>query len=250
MSIVLRRGSVAFALLVLFGALPAFAQYQTPTVDGTVSAGEYAQSSGDWSMTWDATYLYVAKTNVTAGNGIVLYFDLDPRPTPAAGTDANGNLLGHPEPWSTALTTFAPVLPFRADARSRTGASSGDLRTRDGAGAWSNITTSSSDVMTVVAGTTQEVRIRWAAMLGSLTGPPAAFNWIGFEIRSNGGMTEAASVMPAVNPGIGNAVMPYFFNVASTADGTSSNVFATVQSTWKAPPTAMQVPPRCVTRSA
>lgn len=233
MSTILRRCSVAFALLLVWGALPALAQYQTPVIDGTVSAGEYAQTSGDWSMTWDATYLYVAKTNVTTGNGLALYFDLDPRPTPAAGTNANGNLTGHTDPWSPSVTPFAPNLPFRADARSLTGASTADLRTRDGSGAWTNITTNSNDVMTVVAGTTQEVRLRWAAMLGSLSGPPASFNWLGFEIWSNGGMTEAVSVMPAGNPGNGNTFMPYSLNVASTGNGTSSNVFATLQSTWK-----------------
>lgn len=233
MSIILRRRSLALALLLICGAIPALAQYQTPAVDGTVSAGEYAQTSGDWSVTWDATYLYVAKTNVTTGHGIALYFDLDPRPTPAAGTDANGNLTGHTDPWSPSVTMFPPNLPFRADARSLTGASTGDLRTRDGSGAWTNITTNSNDVMTVVAGTTQEVRLRWAAMLGSLSGPPASFNWLGFEIWSNGGMTEAASVVPAGNPGNGNTLMPYFFHVANTGDGTSSDGFATVQSTWK-----------------
>ena len=50
MSIILRRCSVALALLFIFVALPAFAQYQTPTLDGTVTAGEYAQTSGVRSL--------------------------------------------------------------------------------------------------------------------------------------------------------------------------------------------------------
>lgn len=233
MSTTLRACSVAIALLLVWGALPALAQYQTPVLDGAVGASEYAQSSGDWSMTWDATFLYVAKTNVTSGNGLAIYIDVDPRSTPAAGTDANGNLSGRNDMWNAAMAGLAPNLPFRADARSLTGGSGAEVRSRDGAGAWASASSTPTDVMTVVLGTTQEVRIRWGAMLASLSAPPASFNWLGFEIRNNGGMTEAASTMPAANPGGGNPLMPYFFHVAATGDGTSSNPFGTVQSTWK-----------------
>ncbi|HKR67148.1 MAG TPA: right-handed parallel beta-helix repeat-containing protein, partial [Thermoanaerobaculia bacterium] len=203
-------------------------------MNGTIAEGEYAHSSGDWSMTWDATYLYVAKANVTSGNGLVIYLDVDPRPTPAAGTNANGNLNGQNDQWMSSITGFAPDLPFRGDARSLTGAGGiAELRTRDGSGGWTNVSTDGADVTTAVSGTNHEVRIRWGAMLGSLSAPPTSFNWLGFEIRDAAGMTEGINTRPSANPGVGNSRMPYLLTVANTGNGTSSDPFATIQSTWK-----------------
>jgi hypothetical protein len=220
-------------LVLLFAATGAFAQYQTPVLDGDTT-GEYAYSSGDWSMTWDATYLYIAKANVANGRGIAVYVDIDPRSTPRSGTAANGNVVSNSDKWGAATNGFASGLPFRADARSLTGNGFADLRTRDGSGGWTNVTTSATDVSTFATGSTHEIRIRWAAMPG-LTGPPAAFNWYGYELEPGpADQMFEKNPSPAGNPSdvISAPLLPYFFSVSSTANGAASNPFETQQSTW------------------
>ena len=216
------RCLLLFALFFLVGTA-ASAQLPTPVtdgaaapvVDGTISTGEYPHSSGDWYMTWDATYLYVAKANVgnAGGNVVVVYLDVDPMSTPTAGSNANGNLTAHPD--ESGPSSLAPNLPFRGDARSLTGSSTADLRTRDGSGTWTNLTTNSTDVMTFVSGSTHEIRIRWEATMSGATGVPASFNWLAYEIMYMPPMAAAQNTMPSANPIGPTTVMPYFFNIAS-----------------------------------
>ena len=65
-------------------------QFNTPTVNGSISGGEYGShlegdnmltsDSAEWYMTWDANNLYVGIKNVSigGGNAAVMYFDIDP----------------------------------------------------------------------------------------------------------------------------------------------------------------------------
>src|ERR1051326_4950413 len=229
-----KRFCAAAVALFAFLALPLFAQYQTPTLDGSVSGGEYANSSGNWSMTWDATYLYVANSAVDASNDtMIVYLDVDPLSTPGGGTSSNGNLTGQ------AYASSTPSLPFRADARAMvicgvcdTGATS--LSSRDGSGGWGADNTSSSDITVARSGTVVEMRIRWASLPG-LSGVPPSFAWLGFLFNVNNTGHGAHDPMPAANP-TSNASSPsdnYFYNIASTADGSSTNSFSVQQSTWR-----------------
>jgi hypothetical protein len=215
----IKRGlvSIAFAL----AAIPAFAQYQTPVVDGTVNVGEYAHANGNWSMTWDATYLYIAKTNIANTSfSVIVYLDTDPVSTPTAGTNANGNFQSY------GVDTVGDFkLPFRADARVTTIAGSQDLRTRDGSGGWSTANSDPGDLTAAQQGTTREIRIRWAAIPG-LASIPSTFNWMGFEYES--GVT-ILDTMPAGNLfGFQN----HMYAVASTADGAASDPFGDQQSVY------------------
>jgi hypothetical protein len=213
------------SLSVLIVASVASAQYQTPTLDGTVSPGEYASSSGTWSVTWDATYLYVANTAVDGA--LIVYLDIDPRSTPNAGSNANGNLTSN----SDAAPEGLPLsfgLPFRADARAYV-ASGNSLRTRDGSGGWTNETTSSADIDSATSGGTKEIRIHWAAMPG-LSGAPSAFRWLGFDLMEVATMSQTSDPMPAANTA--GQTVRYFLDVANTGDGSSTNPFLVRHSTW------------------
>ena len=216
----------------LFSAPSLFAQYQTPIVDGTINVGEYANTNGFWSMTWDATYLYVAHADYDPTNDtMVVYADGNPLSTPGGGTASHGNLTG------TADIGITPELPFRADVRAarHCGACGGvaSLRTRDGAGSWTGDNTDMNDVTTATNGATIEMRIRWAAIPG-LSGVPSSFAWLGYLI-DNESATTVREPAPAANPtGTGSApALPYFFAIASTADGAATNPFSVRQSTWR-----------------
>ena len=207
------RPAALIALLLL--ATPAFAQYQTPAVDGTVSPGEYANSSGNYSMTWNATYLYVGVQNIAnASDDVAIYLDIDPLSTPGGGTNANGNLSGYPD---DAITVN---LPFRADTRILATNAAGEIRLRDGSGGWGTANASGTDILVVSGSGQRELRIRWGALPG-LGAPPASFTWLGFLL---GGAILDPMPGPSQN---------YFFNVTSTADGALTNPFSVQQSTWR-----------------
>ena len=211
-------------------AVSASAQFQSPAVDGVINPGEYAHSSGNWSVTWDETYLYVARANVSPS---ILHLDVDPLSSPTAGTGADGSRVapgGEDAPGGSALPSFP--LPFRSDVRIfvRTGYAS--LATRDGSGGWVDAGTAAdpNDVM-VAEGAGREVRIRWEALAG-LTGRPDAFRWLGSALEPAAAVTSMTDPAPAGNPG-GTGAQPYFFSVASTDDPTATDPFAVRESTWR-----------------
>ena len=214
------RGVAAALLLCALALTMSGQQFQTPTVDGTITGGEYMHSSGNWSMTWDETYLYIGKSS--SGGSTIVYLDIDPRDTPTAGTNANGQRLGNRDYANAAdLVGHQPTLPFRADVRVR-GGSASSLRSRDGAGGWAAEVTSTDDILTVSAGASREIRIRWAALPG-LTGRPLAFRWLGYDLLP-GGMDDFtfSDPMPTFNS---SASTRFYFNVASTMDVSGSNPF-------------------------
>jgi len=220
----------ATVLCLALAALPAAAQYQTPTVDGTVGAGEYANHSGDWSMTWDATYLYIAKTNfISPDHTLLVYLDTDPLSTPTAGTHSNGNLT------SPGDHEINPALPFRADARAYIARNlTTSLRTRDGSGSWTAANTDSNDVSSAVNGSTGEMRIRWGAIPG-LSGVPSSFAWLAYTVDEDLSPDSVNATIPSSNP-TGSTANPsyiYYYTIFSTANGTSTNPFVGQQSTWQ-----------------
>ena len=72
-----------FALLLTFlASVPAWGQWATPTIDGSIGSGEYgnnnqlnnAGNTGQtWYMTWDSNNLYVAITNANLSEAAVIY---------------------------------------------------------------------------------------------------------------------------------------------------------------------------------
>ena len=216
------------ALVWLAVAMPVFAQYQTPALDGTVTGGEYANTSGDWSMTWDATHLFVAKQNLDVdGVALVVYVDIDPLSTPTGGTVTNGSITGATD------ATVTPALPFRADARGYAdlSGSAHDIRSRDGAGGWGAANGSGSDITAVKVSSTVEMSIRWDALPG-LGGVPSSFRWLAYEIFDNGAIGTANPV-PAANPTGTTPNDRYYHSITSTANGGATNPFSILESNWR-----------------
>lgn len=205
-------------LAVLALALPATAAYQTAVVDGTISPSEYAYSSGNWSVTWDATYLYVAHASTAQ---FVFYVDVDPQTCSVAGTNANGNVTGVGDQLSGSTGTITPALPLRADARALTGSGGDSLNIRDGSGGWT--TAGGSPIASAVGATAREISIRWDSIPG-LTGVPSTFRFLGFEMTDDGsGNAQSSDPLPSVNP-TGTATSPtlsYFYDVDFTLNPTS-----------------------------
>ena len=64
-----RKPSI-FVLVLFLATAPAWAQWATPVIDGAIKPGEYGSNNTvgtdtgqNWSMTWDASNLYVGITN-------------------------------------------------------------------------------------------------------------------------------------------------------------------------------------------
>ena len=236
-----RVSATAFFILSALFTVPSFGQYQTPTVNGTIAVGEYAHSSGNWSVTWDATYLYVAKANLTASNyKFSIYLDTDPLATPGGGANANGNLVGPGEsgPGGAANDPVTVNLPFRADTRiyvdSNTNGST--MQNRNGSGGWTTASTTGSGFLVASNGTTREVRIPWSVVQGGAI--PATFNWLGMEIGATpnpGSVSTIIDPMPPANP-TGTttpAEHRYFFEITSSANGAATNPFSVRNVTWR-----------------
>ncbi|HKR65406.1 MAG TPA: hypothetical protein VJZ00_16860, partial [Thermoanaerobaculia bacterium] len=214
---------MACALFLLALAIPLAAQYQTPEIDGIVNDGEYAHSSGNWSMTWDATYLYIAKSNLadSLNNALIVYVDIDPQSTPTAGTNSNGNTTG-----VTDYSNTPDFLAFRADARILGTLNDPAIGLKNGSGSWGADDTNGSYISQATLGTTRELRIRWEALSGSLT-IPSSFRWFGYESTTGGTISDP---MPAANTTIPTSV-PYAYSIASTANGSSTDPFSVREQT-------------------
>jgi hypothetical protein len=114
---------VLSAILYLCFCIQVFGQFNTPTIDGVISPGEYSVhvdgqnqkntgSEQTWYMTWDNTNLYVAVTNANLSEGAVIYIDHNPLAVPNAGTNSDGTIAA-----INYDNTQIANLPFRADFR-------------------------------------------------------------------------------------------------------------------------------------
>jgi len=131
-----------------------------PVADGTVGAGEYTYTSGDWSMGWDTEAVYVAKTNVTPGNSVAVFFDTDPQSTPTAGATLSERLDPH------AMVRR----PFESDG--------GVIQL--------------STTETVI-----EIRIPWTDL--GVDARPEAFSWLGYEHNGSTGVVSTMPAANAAN---------------------------------------------------
>ncbi len=220
-------------IIVLFGILCALfatqsvnAQFNTPTIDGTISAGEYGvhtngqnqQTNGGqvWYMTWDDANLYVAVTNANLGEAAVLTIDRNPVSPPNGGTDADGtiNALNYD---STAIGT----MPFRADFRAYFKDGYRDYNTANGANGW-NFGAVEFGNYASGAGNIRELAIPWSLITGA--GRPASFLFNAY-LSSGGGFIYGQ--VPSGNSG-GNTPGNWnrYFTVVNTNNTTSTKPFS------------------------
>lgn len=226
------RSFVLFLLATLsISVLPA--QFNTPTLDGTIGAGEYGshvdganqQTSGAvvWYMTWDNAYLYLAATGLDPNNDAVnLYVDANP----ALPVNGNNTFLG-------SLTTEAydqvtTELPFQADYFGFVKTSYNEWKNDDAAGAWGAGTTFAFAV--AVTGTSVEFRVPWTEITGGAR--PASFNWMAFLSYDNAGNNGTFSPVPILNPTGAAGSTPInlwatrYYTVESTDNGTATSPFS------------------------
>lgn len=220
----MRRSSLLYFLLtvtVSFAALPASAQWATPTVDGSIGTGEYGtnnslQNAGNtgqtWYMTWDASNLYVGIVNANLSEGAVIYIS-----TGGAGTTAGFNYDG---------TDFSS-LPFPAQFVTYFKNGYREYRTSSG-GAWSGPTSYAGAYADNSSNSnTREISIPWTAISGS--GIPSSFNFFGY-LTSSGGYVYGEA--PSDNPGafIGtSATYTQYYSVTNTGNGSSTPPFSVEQ---------------------
>lgn len=218
------RATLAGALILLGGVVPATAQFTTPTVDGTIATNEYgihsdganryANGSQTWYVTWDAARLYVAIVGASTTDGAIVYLDVNPIAPINGGTDVNGTIAGQ----LYDNTNFAS-LPFRAERVLYFKDGTRELRSALN-GAWSAPTTSVGEYASV--GLVREFAIPWS----SLGGRPSAFAWFGYLTNAAG---SVYGTMPLENAGgaIGTSVRyERYYIINGTDDGNSTWPFA------------------------
>lgn len=220
-----RRAAVVAAALIACW-MPACAQFNTPSIDGIIQAGEFgnnnqigANTGQTWYMTWDASNLYVGITNATLSEAAVVYIDANPINPPNGGANANGSLAG----FNYDGTDFAS-LPFRAQFVTYFKDGYNEYRNANGSGGWGNQTSYYGAYASNGSGSVREFAIPWSAVTGG--GIPSSFLFFGY-LTSSGGYVYGQ--VPTDNGGafIGtSATYTQYFEVNSTANGASTPPFS------------------------
>lgn len=211
---------VCLLIAVLF-AIPASAQWTTPTIDGTIAPGEYGTNNSlsnagntgqTWYMTWDATNLYVGIVNANLSEGAVLYIS-------AGGSGSTTGFNYDGEEFSSLPFPAQFVTYFKDGYR--------EYRTSSGSG-WSGATAYYGNYASNGSNqNTREVAIPWAGITGG--GIPSSFVFFGF-LTSSGGYIYGQA--PPDNPGafVGtSATATQYYAVTNTGNGTSTPPFSVEQ---------------------
>lgn len=219
-------------LLYIFATTNVFAQFilSAPTRDGSIGASEYgnhtnnfnqwSDGSRTWYMTWDNTNLYLAvSSNGNATDDeLVIYIDTDPQTIVNGGADINGCTGGI----GTYDGNNYGVLPFRANFNTHITNGYHQHRISNNNNTWPANTDNSGSITKTSSGNVQEIAIAWSLMGGR----PAAFN-IFFYINGGspyGGLSNyGANTDGTTNT---NLTGRQYFNIASTADGSSTVPFS------------------------
>jgi glycosidase len=216
---------------VLFFILPASAQWDTPTVDGSIGIGEYGtnnslQNAGNtgqtWYMTWDTTSLYVGIVNANLAEGAVIYVTANPQNPATCCGDGDGNLTG----FNYDGANFSS-LPFRAKFVTYVKDGYREYRNSDGAGSWTGSTAPYGSYASGLSPNTREVAIPWTAINSG--GIPTSFVFFGY-LTSPGGYVYGQA--PSDNPGaiIGtSATYSQYYAITNTGNGTSTPPFSLEQ---------------------
>lgn len=219
-------------LLVTLFTFQTNAQFNTPTIDGTISPNEYGvhtegqnqkgtTTTQTWYMTWDNTNLYVAVTNANLAEGAVLAIDRNPLSPPNGGSDADGtlNALNYD---STSIGT----LPFRADFRTYFKDGYRDYQTANGANGWNFGASNFGNYASSGTGNVREFSIPWSAITGGSR--PASFLFVAY-LSSSGGYIYGQ--LPEGNSGTNSpGNWNRYYAVVNTNNGTSTKPFSLDQS--------------------
>ena len=229
---------VLFAICITI-AVPAWAQWATPTVDGFIANGEYgtnnqlnnAGNTGQtWYITWDASNLYVGIVNANLREGAVIYIKGNPQNPPTCCSNTDGNLSGFNYDGEQFTT-----LPFRAAFVTYFKDGYREYRNSDGNGNWTGATSFYGLYASNSSNTnTREVAIPWIAITGG--GIPSSFVFFGF-LTSSGGYVYGQA--PPDNPGafVGtNATAVAYYAVLNTGNGTSTPPFSLEEAPGAFPP--------------
>jgi glycosidase len=215
------------AVCLLFASTGAFAQFNTPTINGAIAPSEYGvhvdgqnqkntTSAQTWYLTWDNTNLYVAVTNANLSEGAVIAIDRNPVSPPNGGTDADGtlNALNYD---GTAIGTF----PFRADFRAYFKDGYRDYNTANGANGW-NFGASGFGAYASGAGNVRELAIPWSTITGG--GRPASFLFLAYLSSSGGYIYGQVPQGNAEGTSPGN--YNRYYAVVNTENGTATKPFS------------------------
>ncbi len=203
------------------------AQFNTPTINGTISTNEYGvhtngqnqQSTGSgqtWYLTWDDANLYVAVTNANLSEAAVINIDRNPVSPPNGGTNADGTIA--------ALNydgTTIGNLPFRGDFRAYFKDGYRDYQTANGSNGW-NFGASGFGNYASGAGNVRELAIPWSAITGG--GRPASFLFLGYLSSSGGYIYGQVPQGNAEGTSPGN--YNRYYAVVNTNDTTSTKPFS------------------------
>jgi hypothetical protein len=232
----MRRSVLRFVLVltvVFFGSAPVWAQWATPTIDGTISAGEYGNNNSlsnagntgqTWYMTWDATNLYVGILSANLSEGAVIYVNGNPQNPPACCTNADGDLTG----FNYDGTNFAS-LPFRAKFVTYFKTGYREYRNSDGGGSWTSATSNYGSYADGSSGNVREVAIPWVAITNG-GGIPSSFVFFGYLTSSGGFVFGQVPTDNNIGGFIGtNATATMYYAILNTGNGTSTPPFSNEQ---------------------
>ncbi|HXZ81152.1 MAG TPA: hypothetical protein VEG30_14580, partial [Terriglobales bacterium] len=218
-------------ILVVAAASPLRAQWATPTIDGSITPGEYGTNNSlsnagntgqTWYMTWDASNLYVAIVNANLSEGAVVYVTGNPQNPVTCCTDADGNLSGFNYDGSDITS-----LPFRAKFVTYFKDGYREYRNADGSGNWSAQTANYGAYASNSGNqNTREVAIPWSAITGG--GIPSSFVFFGY-LTSSGGYIYGQVPTDNNIGAIGKTSATQYFAIDNTGDGTSTPPFSNEQ---------------------
>ncbi|HEV2395335.1 MAG TPA: alpha-amylase family glycosyl hydrolase [Candidatus Sulfotelmatobacter sp.] len=223
-----------FLALVLLAAEPVWAQWNTPTIDGYIASGEYGSNNSlsnagntgqTWSMTWDATNLYVGIVNANLSEGAVIYVAANPQNPPTCCSNSDGNLTG----FNYDGTDFAS-LPFRAKFVTYVKTNYREYRNADGSGGWTSpVSYYGSYADNGNNQNTREVAIPWSAITSG-GGIPASFVFFGYLTSSGGYIYGQVPTDNNIGGFAGtSANATQYFAVMNTGNGTSTPPFSMEQ---------------------
>ena len=209
-------------------------QWSTPTIDGSITAGEYGDDNSlsnagntgqTWYMTWDANNLYVGIVNANLFEGAVIYVAGNPQNPPTCCSNADGNLAG----FNYDGTDFS-ALPFRAKFVTYVKDGYREYRNVDGNGGWGSATSYYGAYASSSANqNTREVAIPWNAITGN-GGIPASFVFFGYLTTSGGYVYGQVPTDNNIGGFIGtNATATQYYAIVNTGNGTSTPPFSNEQ---------------------